>query len=167
MLQTISLSCHYWDRKMWSEQWSENYSLMSDSLWLHGLYCSWISPGQNTGVDNLSLLHGIFPTQGLNPGLPHCRQILCQLSYKGSPRTLEWVAYPFSSKSRPRNWTEVSCISDGFFTNWAIRATLLATNFRSQITLISVRSGTKENVKIKNRSNPLKREQRDYSKLFH
>ena len=49
-----------------------------------------------------SLLQGIFPTQGLSPGLPHCRQILYQLSHKGSPRTLEWVAYPFSSgSSRP------------------------------------------------------------------
>ena len=42
---------------------------------------------------------GIFPIQGLNPGLPHCRQILYQLSHKGSPRILEWVAYPFSSRS--------------------------------------------------------------------
>ena len=40
---------------------------------------------------------GIFPTQGLNPGLPHCRQILYQLIHKGSPGILEWVAYPFSS----------------------------------------------------------------------
>ena len=57
------------------------------------------SPGQNTGVGSLSLLHGIFPTQGSNPGLPHCRRILYQLSHKGSPRILEWVAYPFSSGS--------------------------------------------------------------------
>ena len=41
----------------------------------------------------------IFPTQGLNPGFPHCRQILYQLSHKGSPRILEWVAYPFSGGS--------------------------------------------------------------------
>ena len=60
--------------------------------------CSpWNSPGQNTGVNSLSLLQGIFPTQGLNPGLPLCRWILYQLSHKGSPRILEWVAYPFSS----------------------------------------------------------------------
>ena len=45
----------------------------------------WNSPGQNTGVGSCSLLQGIFPTQGLNPGLPHCRQILYQLSHKGSP----------------------------------------------------------------------------------
>ena len=55
------------------------------------------SLGQNTGVGSLSLLQGIFPTQGLNPGLLHCRQILYQLSHKGSPRILEGVAYPFSS----------------------------------------------------------------------
>ena len=46
---------------------------------------------KNTRVDTLSLLQWIFPTQGLNPGLPHCRQILYQLSLKGSPRILEWV----------------------------------------------------------------------------
>jgi len=37
--------------------------------------------------------------QGLNPGLPHFRQILYQLNHKGSPRILEWVAYPFSRGS--------------------------------------------------------------------
>ena len=46
--------------------------------------CPWNSPGQNTGVDSLSVLQGIFSTQGSNPGLPHCRQILYQLSHKGS-----------------------------------------------------------------------------------
>ena len=86
----------------------------------------WTSPGQNTGVDSLSFLQGIFPTQGLNSGLPHFRQILYQLSHKGSPRILEWVAYPFSSgSSQPRNWTGVSCIAGGFFTNWAMREALL------------------------------------------
>ena len=77
------------------------------------------SPGQNTGVGSPSLLQGIFSTQGLSPGLPHCKQILYQLSHKGSPRILEWVAYPFSSgSSQPRNQTGVSCIAGGFFTNW-------------------------------------------------
>ena len=74
--------------------------------------CSpWNSPGQNTGVGSLSLLQGIFPTQGSNPGLLHCRQILYQLS-QGNPRILEWVAYPFFSRSsQSRNWTGVSCIA--------------------------------------------------------
>ena len=63
------------------------------------------SPGQNTGVGSLSLLQAIFPTQGSNPGLPHCRRILYQLSHKGSPRILEWVTYPFSSRSSQElNW---------------------------------------------------------------
>ena len=46
-------------------------------------YSPWDSPGQNTGVGSLSPLQGILPTQGSNPGLPHCRQILYQLSYHG------------------------------------------------------------------------------------
>ena len=59
---------------------------MSDSLQLHGLYSARNSPSQNTGVGSLSLLHGIFPTQGLKPSLPHCRQTLYRLSYQGSQR---------------------------------------------------------------------------------
>jgi len=43
------------------------------------------SPDQNTGAGSLSLLQGIFPTQGSNPGLPHCRRILYQLNHKGNP----------------------------------------------------------------------------------
>ena len=101
---------------------SESRSVVFDSLQFHGPYSAWNSPGQNTGVGSLSLLHGIFPTQGSNPGLPHHRQILYQLSHEGSPRLLEWVAYPFSSgSSQPRNWTRISCIAGGFFTNLAMR----------------------------------------------
>ena len=95
---------------------------MSDTLWPHGLYSSWNSPGQNTGVGSLSLLQGIFPTQGSNPSLLHCRQILYQLSHQWNPRIPEWVTYAFSSRSsRPRNWIRVSCIASGFFTSWATR----------------------------------------------
>ena len=87
---------------------------------LMDLYSPWNSPGKNTEVGSLSLLQGIFPTQGLNPGLPHCRQIIYQLSHQESPRILECVAYPFSSASSwPRNRTGVSCIAGGFFTSWA------------------------------------------------
>ena len=90
------------------------------TLWPHGLCSPWNSPGQNTGVGSCFLLQGIFQTQGLNSGLPHCRWILYQLSHQGSPRILEWVAYPFSiGSSRPRNWTRVSCIAGRFFTCWA------------------------------------------------
>ena len=61
---------------------------MSLSWRPRGLFSPWDSPGQNTGVGSLSLLQGIFPTQGLNPGLLHCRWILHQLSHEGSPA---WV----------------------------------------------------------------------------
>ena len=105
---------------------SESCSLVSDSLWPHGLYSPWDSLGQNIGVIRLSLLEGIFPTQGSNPSLPHFRQILYQLSHKGSPRILEWVACPFSrGSSWPRNWTRVSCIAGGFFSIWDIREAIL------------------------------------------
>ena len=85
------------------------------------IYSLWYSPGQNTGVSSLYFLQGIFPTQGSNPGLPQFRQILYQLSHKGSPRIQEWVACSCSSgSSRPRNLTGVSCIAGRFFINWAI-----------------------------------------------
>ena len=52
---------------------------------------TWNSPGQNTGVGSLSLLQGIFPTQGLNPGILQAR-------------ILAWVAFPFSrGSSQPRD----------------------------------------------------------------
>ena len=108
---------------MWHiESESASCSVVPDSLQPHGLYSPWNSPGQNTGVGSLCLLQGIFPTQESNPGLLHCRRILYQLSHKGSPRIMEWIAYPFSrGSSQPRNWIAVSCIAGGFFTNWAVR----------------------------------------------
>ena len=104
-------------------------SVMSDSLWPHGLYSSWNSPGQNTILQVKILewvafpfLQGIFRNQWLNSGLPHCRQVLYPLNHKGNPRTLEWEAYSFSSRSsQPRNWTGLFCIAGRLFTNWAIR----------------------------------------------
>ena len=66
------------------------------------------------------LLQGIFLTQGSNLHLLcllHCRQILHQLSHKGSPRIREWVTYPFSSRSsQTRNQTGVSHIAGRFLT---------------------------------------------------
>ena len=102
--------------KTWIYLVKVSRSVVSDSLQPHGLYSPWNSPGQNTGVGSLSFLQGIFPIQGLNPGLPHCRWILYQLSHKKRPRILEPVAYPFSrGSSQPRNQTGVSCIAGGFF----------------------------------------------------
>ena len=100
---------------------SESHSVVPDSLPPHGLYSPWNSPGQNTGVGSRFFLQGIFPTQGSNPGLLHCRRILYQPSHKGSPRILEWVAYPFSSgSSRLREQTGVCCTAGGFFTKQAM-----------------------------------------------
>ena len=65
---------------------SKSHSVVSDSLQPHILYSPWNSLGQNTGVGSLSLLQGIFPTQGLKPGLLHCRRILYQLCHQGSPK---------------------------------------------------------------------------------
>ena len=80
------------------------------------------SLGQNIGVGSLSLLQGVFPTQGSNPGLPHCRWILYQLIHKGSSRILGWVTYPISRwSSQPRNRTRVFCIAGRVFTNWGIK----------------------------------------------
>ena len=70
------------------------------------------SLGRNTGVSCHALLQRIFPTQGQNPALPHCRQILCHLSHQGSPEVhgisqagiLGWVAISFSrASSQPRD----------------------------------------------------------------
>ena len=63
---------------------SESCLVVSNSLWPHGLYSPWNSPGQNIGMGSLSLFQGIFPTQESNWGLLHCRWILYQLSYQGS-----------------------------------------------------------------------------------
>ena len=70
-----------------TQNWSESHAVMSNSLRPDGLCSPWNSPDQNTGVGSPSLLQGIFPAQGLSPGLPHCRRILYQLSHQGSPIT--------------------------------------------------------------------------------
>ena len=57
-------------------------------------------PGQNTGMGSLSLLQGIFPIQGWNPGLLHCRQILYQLSHQGSPASEATTVLLFLEPSR-------------------------------------------------------------------
>ena len=65
---------------------------------------------------------GDLPNQGLNPGLLHCNWILYHLSHQGSPRILNWVAYPFSGgSSQPMNQARIPCSASGFFTSWATR----------------------------------------------
>ena len=108
------------------------------------------SPGQKTGMGCHALLQGIFPTQGLDPGLPHCRQILYWLGHQESEvtqscqtlcdpvncsppgssihgilqaRVLEWVASSFSrGSSQPTDWTQVSLIAGRRFNLWAREA---------------------------------------------
>ena len=62
---------------------SESCSVVADSLRPHEFSMEF--SGQNTGVGSLSLLQGIFLTQGWNPGPPHCRRIPYQLSQQKSP----------------------------------------------------------------------------------
>ena len=74
-------------------------SVVSDSLQTHGLQpatllCPWDFPGKNTEVGCHSLLQRIFLTQGLTPGLLHCRQILYHLSHQGSPEFFSEVECP-------------------------------------------------------------------------
>ena len=93
-------------------------------------------------MGSLSLLQGIFLTQGSNPGLPHCRQILYQLSHKGPPRILKWVACPFCSGSAfPTQESNPGLLTaEGFITGGAIREAqyLLRPAIHCRITLISL-----------------------------
>ena len=84
-----------------TESQSESCSVLLDPL--QPLYSPQNSPGQNTGVGSLSLLQGIFPDKGTNPGLLHCRQILYQLRYQRSPNVTG--LYHFKGKRiPPRLW---------------------------------------------------------------
>ena len=84
---------------------SESHSVMSNSLWAHGLYSPWNSPGQSTGVGRFPS-SGDLPTQGLNPGLLHCRHILYRLSHKWSLLSLslnifqKWSGYVCQNYSK-------------------------------------------------------------------
>ena len=81
-----------------------SHSVVSQSvtLWIAAHQtplCLWNFSGINTGVGFHFLLQGIFSTQGLNPGLLHCRQILYQLGRKGNPRT----EYMLAKKKKPNS----------------------------------------------------------------
>ena len=58
-----------------------------------------LSPGQNTGVGSLSLLQGIFPIQGSNPGLLHCRRILYRLSHKAILRKASLISLLYKDEN--------------------------------------------------------------------
>ena len=85
-------------------KWSKSRSVMSDSVTPWTIH-SRNSPGQNTGVGSSPLLQGIFPTQGWNPRLLHCRQILYQLSHKESPLTIVTAIVP--AWASPYSWRHV------------------------------------------------------------
>ena len=107
----------------WSE--SESRSFVSNSLHPCGQYSSWNTPVQNTGMCSLSLLQGIFPTQGLNPGLPHCKRILYQLSYQESPQ------FNSAAQSCPTLWDPMTV---------ALQTSLSITNSQSLLKLMSIES---------------------------
>ena len=88
---------------------SDSCSVLSDSLTPHGLYSPPNSPGQNTGLGSRSLLSGIFPTQGSNPGLPRCRQILYRLNHQ------VWVPI---NKHRWHNHREKNLFANWGITQW-------------------------------------------------
>ena len=112
---------------------SERHSVLYNSLQPHGLYSPLNFLGQNTGVGSLSHLQGIFPMQGSNPGLTHCRRILYQLSHKRSPSYtgIEPGSPELQADSLP---TELSGKA-------LIRSTIIQTQPHVQIPQISLRKG--------------------------
>ena len=137
-----------WDLSPQKKSESESCSVVSNSLQPHRLNSPWKSPGQNTGAGSCSLLQGIFPNPGIEPGSPVLQVDSFPAELPGKPlkgkvaqswltlcdpvdytvhgilqaRILEWVVFPFSSGSSwPRNWTGVSCIAGRLFTSWATR----------------------------------------------
>ena len=114
-----------WDAIAFSPSEARKWKLKVAQAWwlfVNPWTSPWTFPGQNTERVAFPFSRGIFPTQGLNPGLPHCRQIFLPVIHKESPRILEWVAYLFSrGSSQPRNRSSVVCIGGGFFTNWVMR----------------------------------------------
>ena len=88
IIQKKFVKCYY--NLVEERKWKWSRSVMSDSLWPHGLQPTrllrpWDFPGKSTGLGCHCLLQEIFPTQGLNPGLPHCRETLYHLSHQGRP----------------------------------------------------------------------------------
>ena len=133
-MQETRVWSQVWEDPTW---WRESRSVVSNSLQPRGLHSPWNSPGQNTGVGSLSLLQEIFPTQASNPGLPHCRQIVYQLSHKGSAGKQEWVAYSFSADlpdpgTEPRSPTCQGAISQSCQNYWACAREPTLCNKRSR-----------------------------------
>ena len=111
-------------------KWKRSRSVVSDSL------RPWDFPGKNTGVGYHFLLQGIFPTQGSNPGLLHCRQTLYRLSHMGSP--IDWEALIQSVSQSVQLLSHVRL----FATPWiaACQASLSITISRGSLKLMSIKS---------------------------
>ena len=84
-------------------------SLQPHGLQLTRLLCPWDSTGKNTGVGHYALLEGIFPTQGSYPGFLHCKWILYQLSYQGSPGLGIMPYYLATSCKELTHWKRPWC----------------------------------------------------------
>ena len=96
-------------------KWKWSHSVVSDSLRPNGLLPTrllrpWDFPGKNTGVGCHFLLKGIFPTQGLNPDLPYCRQMLYSLSHQGNWALSQFCHSPLSPSSRDCSSSSPSAI---------------------------------------------------------
>ena len=94
-----------------------NSLVVSDSLRPLELYSPWNSPGQNTGVGSLSLLHRIFPIQESSQDLLHCRRILYQLSSQGSPESRASCLASCTSSVFARTGHVVALLEYFIFTN--------------------------------------------------
>ena len=108
------------------------------------------SPGMNTGVGCHACLQGLFPIQGSNPGLPHCRRILCHLNYKGSQTVSFWL---FTSAELYVNVIQSSTKSTTYTTiakMYLLQKTLLAsfTWVNGGIYICQYRMETEEIVKV-------------------
>ena len=101
----------------------ETHSVVCSCLRPHGLYSPWNSPGRNTGEGSLSLLQGIFPIQGSNPGFLHCRQILYLLSHQGSPVIVCMSAQ--SLQSCPTLCNHMDCSPPGSSIHGILQARIL------------------------------------------
>ena len=136
----------FWGKGLWFVR--EKWNSFSHVRLFETPYSPWNSAGQNIRVGSHSLLQGIFPNQGLNPGLPHWRRILSQLSHNRNSKILGWVAYPFSRGSaQPRNQTGVvSYIAGGFFTSWATWEALMW----ERTVFPQLSRGVKKHVNLKN-----------------
>ena len=113
-----------WDKHPWREVKvlvaQLCLTLWAHDLWPTRLFCPWNSPGKSAGVGSHSLLQGIFLTQGSNPGLSHCRQILYHLSHHAHlkinparPLGGQWDRLPMTSV----NHTGLSDFCSHYFCN--------------------------------------------------